>query len=144
MMRNGIITHRTRWNLLAVAAAFALGAGGCLIGDANEGSSELAAKTPKPDPGTGGTGGTGGQCADILVHGCDGATGTKLEQCKKDIQNAFDACVKAEHCQALRDEAAKDCGKDVACFEKADQIYNACIGPASQPGTQPPKPTPGK
>jgi len=136
MMRNGIIA---RWNLLAVAAALALGAGACMTGDTTEGSSELAAKNTKPDPGAGGTGGPGGQCADVLAHGCDGTTGAKLEQCKQDLQSAFDACVKAEHCQALRDDAAKDCGKDLACLEKADQIFSACIGPAPQPS-----PNPGK
>ncbi len=139
MMRNGIIA---RCNLLAVAAAFAFGAGACMAGDTHEGSSVLAAKGTKPDPGTGsgGTSGPGsGQCSDILTNGCDGATGAKLEQCKKDIQNAFDECVKLEHCYQLRDQAAKGCGKDIACLEKADQIFNDCIGPAPDPD-----PIPGK
>ena len=145
MMRNG---NLARWNLLALAAAFALGAYGCTTGDTREGSTELAAKGTKPDPGNGGggtagcggcSGAGGGQCSDILVHGCDGATGAKLEQCKTDLLNAFDECVKAAHCQDLRDEAAKGCGKDIACLEKAEQIFNDCIG--ATPG---PQPSPGK
>jgi len=134
MMRNGIIA---RWNLVAVAAAFALAASGCLAGDTQEGSSELATKAAKPDPGAGG--GWTGQCSDILTNGCDGTTGAKLEQCKKDIQNAFDACVKLERCYQLRDRAAKGCGKDIACLDKAEQIFNDCVGPAPEPA-----PIPGK
>ena len=140
MIRNNILS---RWNLAAFAFAFALGTGACMTSDTDTGSSELAAKNDKTDPGAGGTGGAGGTCADILAHGCDGATGAKLDQCKKDIQDAFDACVKAAHCQQLRDDAAKNCGKDIACLEKADQIYSACIGPSTDPGTQPPKPGTG-
>jgi hypothetical protein len=144
-MRNTILS---RWNLVAFAFAFTLGAGACMTSDTDEGSSELATKNDKIDPatglpgGAGGTGGPGGTCSDILAHGCDGTTGAKLEQCKKDIQNAFNACVKVEHCQQLRDAAAKNCGKDIPCLEKADQIFNACIGPSTDP-TQPPKPGAG-
>jgi hypothetical protein len=142
MMHNG---NLARWNLVAVAAAFALGTGACMTGDTREGSTELAAKGTKPDPGKGGggTGGCsgagGGQCSDLLVHGCDGATGAKLEQCKTDLLNAFDQCVKVAHCQDLRDQAAKDCGKDIACLEKADQIFSDCIGPGSGTGPDPGK-----
>jgi hypothetical protein len=136
MMRNKIFS---RWNLLAVAATFALGTGACMTSDTEEGSSELAAKPDKTDPGAGGTGTGGGQCADILAHGCDGTTGAKLEQCKKDLQTSFDTCVKVAGCQQLRDAAAKNCGKDIPCLEKADQIFSACLGPSTSPGTEPTK-----
>lgn len=127
MLRTPIVSY-----LKVLAAVFALGTGACLTSGSDEAASELAASG---GPG-GGTDPGDGQCSEILAHGCDGTTGEKLEQCKLDIENAFDECVKAEQCQKLRDDAAKDCGKDEGCLAKADQIYADCIGPA-------PDPTPG-
>jgi hypothetical protein len=130
-------TLRALWSL-AIAGALAL-TGACVAGEDGQGTTESAAKKP----GGGGGGGTGGDpgagsCQDILDHGCDGLTGDKLEGCKADIKNAFDACVKVKACVAERDAILKQCApKDTACIGKADQAFSDCIGPS--PNTQPGK-----
>jgi hypothetical protein len=127
------LTFTTFRSVLA-AAVLAITAAACAANSDTSSSSDQAASSPG-DKGT--DPGAGGSCDDILVSGCDGATGDKLEACKADIQNAFEECLKVEACAAVRDDILEGCEpKDEACIAKADAAFYDCIGPAdnTQPG----------
>lgn len=129
-------------NLIAITALALAGAAGCATdGESSVESSSTGRGTGGDEaPGDGTGPSAGGSCDDLLVHGCDGATGEKLEVCKADLQNAYAECLKFEACQAQREAVAKLCApKDEACLAKADQVFYDCVGPTPAPGTQPRK-----
>ena len=113
--------------LLVPLTALALFAGACMTSDESSSSRELGADES----------GTGGDCADILEHGCDGATGEKLAACEAGIQGAYEECVAHQACLDPYLAALDACGKDAECVTAAWEVYAECVGPS--PNDQPDK-----